>query len=64
LWLTESPLDRFLYDGARINDDDTPDSLDMEDNGVLIIAIFHLDCGIHRAFFTSSDTIDVMVERK
>lgn len=25
--------DSFLYDGARINDDDTPDSLDMEDNG-------------------------------
>src|SRR6266508_1926513 len=23
----------FLYDGARINDDDTPDSFDMEDNG-------------------------------
>ncbi|KAF8264833.1 ubiquitin-related domain-containing protein [Lactarius quietus] len=25
---------RFLYDGTRINVDDTPDSLDMEDNGV------------------------------
>ncbi|KAH9051324.1 ubiquitin-related domain-containing protein [Lactarius deliciosus] len=24
---------RFLYDGARINDEDTPASLDMEDNG-------------------------------
>lgn len=24
---------RFLYDGARIQDDDTPASLDMEDNG-------------------------------
>ncbi|KAJ7102809.1 small ubiquitin-like modifier [Mycena epipterygia] len=24
----------FLYDGARINDDDTPASLDMEDNEV------------------------------
>lgn len=24
----------FLYDGTRINDDDTPASLDMEDNGV------------------------------
>lgn len=24
---------RFLYEGARINDDDTPASLDMEDNG-------------------------------
>lgn len=28
-------LFRFLYDGARIQDDDTPASLDMEDNGVL-----------------------------
>ena len=25
---------RFLYDGARIGDDDTPASLDMEDNGM------------------------------
>ncbi|KAG6908524.1 hypothetical protein DXG01_004295 [Tephrocybe rancida] len=24
---------RFLYDGSRINDDDTPATLDMEDNG-------------------------------
>ena len=24
---------RFLYDGNRINDDDTPASLEMEDNG-------------------------------
>lgn len=24
---------RFLYDGNRINEDDTPSSLDMEDNG-------------------------------
>jgi hypothetical protein len=24
---------RFLYDGNRINDDDTPASLDMDDNG-------------------------------
>lgn len=28
---------RFLYDGNRINDDDTPASLDMEDNGTLHI---------------------------
>ena len=27
-------LFRFLYDGARIQDDDTPASLDMEDNGM------------------------------
>jgi len=26
---------RFLYDGARIADDDTPLSLEMEDNGAL-----------------------------
>jgi len=26
--------DSFLYDGTRINDDDTPASLDMEDNGM------------------------------
>jgi len=25
----------FLYDGARIADEDTPDTLDMEDNGAL-----------------------------
>ena len=24
---------RFLYDGARISEEDTPASLDMEDNG-------------------------------
>lgn len=31
--LTHNPLTRFLYDGARIADDDTPATLDMEDNG-------------------------------
>jgi hypothetical protein len=25
---------RFLYDGTRINEDDTPGSLDMDDNGM------------------------------
>ncbi|KAH9961908.1 small ubiquitin-like modifier [Russula dissimulans] len=35
----------FLYDGARINDDDTPHSLDMQDNG----------------FFFYADTMEVMV---
>lgn len=25
---------RFLYDGDRINDDDTPGTLGMEDNGI------------------------------
>jgi len=28
---------RFLYDGSRINDDDTPASLEMEDNGMLFL---------------------------
>jgi hypothetical protein len=27
---------RFLYDGSRINDDDTPASLEMEDNGNVV----------------------------
>jgi Ubiquitin-2 like Rad60 SUMO-like len=32
--LTLGPLvNRFLYDGIRINDDDTPASLDMDDGG-------------------------------
>ena len=30
----------FLYDGNRINVDDTPDSLDMEDNGVFSLLSF------------------------
>ena len=36
IWWTPLVLwidDRFLYDGERINEDDTPASLDMEDNG-------------------------------
>jgi len=30
---------RFLYDGARINDDDTPQSLDMEDNDTIDVMV-------------------------
>lgn len=33
---------RFLYDGSRINDDDTPASLDMEDNGASKGSLFHV----------------------
>lgn len=31
--LLKTYLLRFLYDGSRIGDEDTPESLDMEDNG-------------------------------
>ncbi|KAJ7242360.1 ubiquitin-related domain-containing protein [Mycena haematopus] len=30
---------RFLYDGSRINDDDTPASLDMEDNDTIDVMV-------------------------
>ncbi|KAF8460446.1 ubiquitin-related domain-containing protein [Russula ochroleuca] len=30
---------RFLYDGTRINDDDTPQSLDMEDNDTIDVMV-------------------------
>jgi len=30
---------RFLYDGTRINDDDTPESLDMEDNDTIDVMV-------------------------
>jgi len=30
---------RFLYDGSRINDDDTPTSLDMEDNDTIDVMV-------------------------
>lgn len=33
---------RFLYDGTRINDDDTPQSLEMEDNGTVLPLFSHL----------------------
>ena len=31
---------RFLYDGSRINDEDTPQSLEMEDNGNVVSFLF------------------------
>ena len=34
-WVADDSSLRFLYDGNRINDDDTPASLEMEDNGGL-----------------------------
>ncbi|KAI0033206.1 small ubiquitin-like modifier [Vararia minispora EC-137] len=30
---------RFLYDGSRINDDDTPSSLEMEDNDTIDVMV-------------------------
>jgi len=30
---------RFLYDGARINEEDTPSSLDMEDNDTIDVMV-------------------------
>ncbi|KAG2358052.1 ubiquitin-like protein [Suillus spraguei] len=30
---------RFLYDGSRINDDDTPSTLDMEDNDTIDVMV-------------------------
>lgn len=38
----EQPLIRFLYDGSRINDDDTPASLEMEDNGEPFSSVVYL----------------------
>ncbi len=32
-------LDRFLYDGTRIGDDDTPASLGMEDNDSIDVMV-------------------------
>lgn len=32
---------RFLYDGNRINEDDTPATLDMEDNGARVVTSFY-----------------------
>ena len=75
LWITN----RFLYDGNRISEDDTPSSLEMEDNGVYrfvsVVVLsslspsisFRLLCLEHtRAdpyLSYATDTIDVMVER-
>lgn len=61
--LTISHLNRrFLYDGARINDSDTPESLEMEDNGVWLEEFSQCNHGSYITFLPS-DTIDVMVER-
>ena len=53
---------RFLYDGTRINDTDTPASLDMEDNGTRSLykpeRLF-----AETVVLILIDTIDVMVER-
>ncbi|KAI6008836.1 ubiquitin-related domain-containing protein [Pisolithus orientalis] len=51
---------RFLYDGSRINEDDTPASLDMEDNGESVISFEFWDSEMTPII---TDTIDVMVEQ-
>lgn len=58
---------RFLYDGTRINEEDTPATLDMEDNGqqpppiqsLFFVSVSHA----HVVPYGIPDTIDVMVER-
>lgn len=57
----------FLYDGARIQDDDTPASLDMEDNGMFKgFLVSYSDSLFFKknVLLDKLDTIDVMVERK
>ena len=50
---------RFLYDGNRIANDDTPSSLEMEDNGRYFLqSLEALNLTLY-----CTDTIDVMVER-
>jgi hypothetical protein len=42
IWSTQKlnwPLNRFLYDGNRINEDDTPSSLGMEDNDSIDVMV-------------------------
>ncbi len=53
---------RFLYDGERITEEDTPSSLEMEDNGSFILSIVYFVAVIIDT--ANIDTIDVMVERK
>lgn len=53
---------RFLYDGERINEDDTPALLDMEDNGK--ISLSQRNSHVLNDDDLVSDTIDVMVERE
>ncbi|KAF9653604.1 hypothetical protein BDM02DRAFT_3182615 [Thelephora ganbajun] len=60
---------RFLYDGNRINDDDTPASLEMEDNGQYdpslppLISLLLLHADLDSFVGGHTDTIDVMVEQ-
>ena len=68
-----SGVARFLYDGNRINDEDTPALLDMEDNGQsshssplpFLTSPFPLLRHADSNSFVGdhTDTIDVMVER-
>ncbi|KAI0288561.1 ubiquitin-2 like Rad60 SUMO-like-domain-containing protein [Russula brevipes] len=37
---------RFLYDGARINEEDTPSSLDMEDNDTIDVMVERTSCSL------------------
>lgn len=60
---SELKINRFLYDGSRINDDDTPASLEMEDNGTCFSLFSSHRCSNFFLSFFSTDTIDVMVER-
>ena len=53
---------RFLYDGSRINDNDTPLTLDMEDNGACLWGGAMVVMLLTPVLFLP-DTIDVMVER-
>ena len=57
-------LRRFLYDGERISDDDTPASLGMEDNGACAVLWPIFSPGAQMLTDSNcTDTIDVMVER-
>ena len=55
-------IHRFLYDGNRINDEDTPSTLDMDDGGACLSLLYPL-CLIGSNQLNLTDTIDVMVER-
>ena len=59
-------LSRFLYDGARIQDDDTPASLDMKEGGVCKGPLFYVFEPLTHffMFFRQIDTIDIMIFRK
>lgn len=64
-----------MYDGNRVNEDDTPSSVEMEDNGehrfVLVVVLFsfsfRLLCSEHTCadpyLSYATDTINVMVKR-